>query len=173
MEALQRFTDVVTRLLMIVGGVALFAMMLHITADVFFKYAFNSPIVGTLEIVARYYMVLVVFLPIAFVQLSRQHLMVEVFTLSLPPRYVAFLDGVVAIVGIVYSAILTWLVLGQAIDQTARREFYSITYFDLPTWPSRWVLPISFALLCVVMVLQSISDLRRAFAGPRSVPVSS
>lgn len=173
MEAVQRVTETIVRVLMILGGIAVFAMMLHITADVFCKYAFNMPIVGTLEIVANYYMVFVVFLPIAYVQLHRQHLMVEVFTLGLSSRQVALLDGVVSVIGVAYSATLTWLVLGQAIEQTERREFYSITYFDLPIWPARWVLPIAFGLLCFVMVLQCISDLRGVSRKPATVQALS
>ncbi len=42
-------------------------MMFHIVADVFAKYAFNSPIEGTIETVAGYYMVAVVFFPFAYV----------------------------------------------------------------------------------------------------------
>ena len=171
MNTLQRVSDFFAGLLLAVGAFALFMMMLHITADVFMKYTMNMPIVGTLEIVANYYMVFVVFLPIAYVQVFRQHLLVEVFTLKLPPRYVALLDGLVAILGIAYTSVLTWLVLGQAIDQTVRGEFYSITYFDLPTWPSRWVLPISFGLLTIVMIIQCVTDLRRALGTPAAAPV--
>lgn len=165
MRRLEQILQILSNALMVLGAIALFAMMLHITADVAGKYLFNRPIVGTLETVARYYMVLVVFLPIAFVQLHRQHLMVEIFTLKVTGRGVAALDGAVALLGVVYAGILAWLVYGQAVDQTALGEFVSLTYFDMPVWPSRWVLPLSFGLLCLVMLAQAVLDLRVAITG--------
>ena len=47
-------------------------MMGHIVADVAMKYALNDPIDGTTEVVAAYYMTAIVFLPIAYVALSRE-----------------------------------------------------------------------------------------------------
>lgn len=159
-----------SKLLLAVGGAAILLMMLHITADVAGKYFFNQPIVGTLEFVSRYYMVACVFLPIAYVQLHRQHLMVELFTMKLSPRRTALVDGIVALFGVVYAAVLAWLVFGQAMHQTGRREFFSITYFDLPVWPSRWFLPLSFGLLALVMLVQAISDLRFGLTGRARAP---
>lgn len=165
MTRLERIVETLSNALMLLGSAALFTMMFHITADVVGKYAFNRPIVGTLETVARYYMVLVVFLPIAFVQLHRQHLMVEIFTLGVKGRSVAFLDGIVALLGVAYTGILTWLVLGQAVHQTELNEFVSLTYFDMPVWPSRWVLPLSFGLLSLIMLLQAVVDFRFGITG--------
>ncbi len=80
---LMRVVDIASWILMAIGGVVIILLMLHITADVAGKYFFNTPIIGTLEIVSRYYMVAVVFLPLAFVQIRRQHLTVEMFTMKI------------------------------------------------------------------------------------------
>ena len=59
--------ELLRRGLMIVAGLCFCVMAIHVTADVFMKYLFRHPIVGTLESVTYYYMVAAVFLPLAAV----------------------------------------------------------------------------------------------------------
>ena len=167
---LERLADRLSNVLLALGGVAIVALMLHVCADVVGKYFFNQPIMGTLEIVSRYYMVACVFLPLAWVQLRRQHLTVEMFTMGLSERRLAALDGAVALLGFAYVAVLTWLVFGQAVDATRDNEFLSLTFYDLPAWPSRWVLPVSFGLFALVLLLQAWFDLRYALTGEGRPP---
>ena len=49
------------------GLLAGFLMMLHVTADVTSRTLFNRPLEGTTEIVAVYYMVMVAYLPWAWI----------------------------------------------------------------------------------------------------------
>ena len=61
------------------AGILLILMMLHITVDVFLKALFNSPIQGTLEVTAYYYMVGAVLLPVAAVELAQASISADVF----------------------------------------------------------------------------------------------
>ena len=144
---LMRVIDMASWVLMAAGGFVIILLMLHITADVAGKYFFNRPIIGTLEIVSRYYMVAVVFLPLAYVQIRRQHLTVEMFTMGLSKRRLAGLDGAVSLVGLVYVALLTWLVYGHAVSAT------------------RDISPASWAI-CPGLRPISDSTIRRAERGP-------
>ena len=63
-----------------IAGVFMVAMMLNIVADVLSKWLLNFPIDGTLEFVANYYMVGLIFLPLAYVQRAGGHIVVEIFT---------------------------------------------------------------------------------------------
>ncbi|MFY0634034.1 MAG: TRAP transporter small permease [Vannielia sp.] len=162
---IERALDALSKVLLFVGGAALVVLMLHVCADVAGKYFFNQPLTGTLEIVSWYYMVACVFLPLAWVQIRRQHLTVEMFTMGLNRRQLAALDGVVSLLGLAYLVLLTWLVFWQAVAQTRANEFLSLTFYDMPAWPSRWVLPVSFGLFALVLVLQAWIDLRFAITG--------
>jgi TRAP-type C4-dicarboxylate transport system permease small subunit len=161
----ERLIDWLSNAMLVLGGIVILMLMLHICADVAGKYFLNKPITGTLEIVSRYYMVACVFLPLAFVQIQRQHLTVEMFTMRLSKRRLAGLDGAVALAGVVYVGLLTWLVYGHAVSATRDREILSLTFYDLPAWPSRWILPVSFGLFTLVLIAQAINDLRFAFTG--------
>ena len=54
-------------------------MMGHVVLDVFLKFAFNAPLIGTLETVSYYYMVGAVFLPLGAVELKKEHVHVDLF----------------------------------------------------------------------------------------------
>lgn len=165
LDRYQRIVDIASRLLLFLGGIGILALMLHICADVAGKYFFNKPITGTLEIVSWYYMIACVFLPLAFVQVHRQHLTVEMFTMGLGRRKLAALDGCVALLGLAYVLLLSWLVLGRAVKATADRESLALTFYDVPAWPSRWILPVSFGLFALVFLGQALTDLRYALTG--------
>ena len=165
---LDIFEKVVTRLsglLMLLGGICVVLLMLHVVADVALKYFAHRPIVGTLEIVSWYYMVGIAFLPVAWVQWQRRHLMVEMFTMRMSHRATAILDGVVAILTLAYVSTLTVLVYQQAVEATARNEIQDVTFFDMPVWPSRWILVVAFGAMTLVIVLQAIIDFRFGLAG--------
>ncbi|WP_422000615.1 TRAP transporter small permease subunit [Reyranella sp.] len=160
-RALERFANA----LMWVGGIALTLMMLHISADVLGKYLFNRPIIATLEIVTWYYMVATVFLPVVYIQIHKKHLMVELFTLRWPPRRMAKLEGIVGIVGAIYVGTLAWLTGEHAAVQTAAGEIQDATFFDLPVWPSRWLLPVAMTAMALVFATQAWRDLRFGLHG--------
>src|SRR5690606_9299753 len=130
------------------------AMMTHVVADVAAKYLLGTPIVGTLEIVSTYYMVAVVFLPLAFVQQKGGHIVVEVFTYSLPPRLIAALDALVLVVCLGILGIYIRETIVSAMSKTASRESWEATYFDIPVWPTRWFLPVGLTAMGMAMVLQ-------------------
>ncbi len=165
LQTLDRALAAFSNLMMAVAGVAIVLMMLHIAGDILAKILFNQPIPATLEIVTWYYMVATVFLPWGFIQVHKKHLMVELFTMKMPARKLAVLEGCVGLLGAVYVGILFWLTLGYAIDQTLAGEIQDATFFDLPVWPTRWLLPIPAATMALVFLLQGIRDLQFGLTG--------
>ena len=65
------------RFVMLLGGVGIFLMMANVTLDVFLKFVWNLPIQGTVEISSYYYMVSIVMLPMALVELDDEHVSVD------------------------------------------------------------------------------------------------
>ena len=97
-----KYPEALGRILMILGGVATIMMMLHIVADVILKHTLNDPIDGTTEIVAAYYMVASVFLPLAYVTFTEGHLIVELFTSKLSGRPLRLLSAFAGAVTVLY-----------------------------------------------------------------------
>jgi len=133
-----------------VAGYVLLLMVIHIVADVTSKMLFNYPLAGTLNIVASYYMIGVVFLPIALVEFTRQNISVDLFYNLFSRKLRWLLLLLATLLSIVFYAMLGYQSVPDAIDAMEKKEFIDGTIY-LVTWPGRFILPISF--LCVVLVL--------------------
>lgn len=149
------------------GAIAVLAMMLHVSADVIMKVALNQPIMGTLEIVSFVYMVGCTFLPLAHVQLSRDLIIVEVFTQKLAPEKNLRFDIAAAVLTVAYLLLLAIMGSVVAVAKTEIGEAQDATYFDLPVWPMRWVFCASCGLAALIALYQLIDDFRLARFGRR------
>ena len=166
---LARLSATVAQIMLVAGGVAMVLMTLHTLADITARYFFNAPLPGTLEIATHYYLVPITFLPLAAVELRREHVVVEAFTHLLPDRWNLWLDVIVRILCIAALAIFTWRTALEAMLKTEKSEFVSAIYFNLQIWPVRWVLPISLAAFALAMLSTLLNDLaanRKATAKP-------
>lgn len=147
-----------------IGGAGLILMMLHIAAEVVARYIFNSPLHGTVEIVSAYYMVAVVFLPLAMIERVNGHIVVELVSQHFPRRVQDILIGIVALVSALYFGAFTWQTWGDALQKLAVREV-TLGMVAVTVWPTRFYLPIGCGLITLVLVYKAF----RLFAGDRSV----
>ena len=133
-----------------ISGVLILVMMVHVAADVFGRLAFSAPINGTLEIVAGYYMVAVVFLPLAHVSRGEGHIFIELFTRGLPARVRSWMDAGAATLTFAYVALMAWQTSIEALIQTEGGEMWETADDLIVIWPSRWLIPIGCALMAVL-----------------------
>lgn len=152
----KRFEARLANLLMWCGGVALFAMMLHICADVVSRQLLGRPVAGTLEFVTYVYMLSVVFLPLAITQEERAHVLVEIFMQRLSPRAIQRVDILVNAFCALYVGFLTWFSTVEAIRSTRRNEIITLYSFDMPLWPTRWLLTIGMGGMLIVLIMQIV-----------------
>lgn len=156
----RRVEDALSEVPMWIGALMVLAMLAHICAEVVLRTFFHSPIPATLEIVTYYYMVAAVFLPLAFVQKIKGHVIVEVFTTRLPAPIVVWIDRGAQVLSAIYVGVIGWWGMLDAIRATRRNEFIPVIYFDLVTWPTRWLVAISAGLMMLVILIQLYRDLR-------------
>ena len=152
--AIERWLGWLAVPLLVCGTGALVLMAGHVIADVVGRLAFTSPVYGTTEIVSFYYMVAAVCLPLAYIELRDEHITVEVVyqQLPLPLRRAVF----------VFSTLATALFFGlfayqswfDALRAMATRETVMGAAL-LEIWPSRFFLPVSFALLTLIALLRA------------------
>lgn len=146
--------------LIALAGVATVLMIVHVLADVFMRTFMGAPLPGTLEIATHYYLVPMTFLPLAVVELEREHIVVEAFTHFLSERTNFLIDQVVRVVCIATLGLLIWRTGIAATDRMAKGEYVSAVYFDLPIWPARWILPISLAAFLLAILYRLIAGTR-------------
>lgn len=150
--------------LALVAGAALLLMMLHIAADVLLRSVFNTSMQGTLEIVSSYYMVAVVFLPLAMVERLNAHISVELLTQHLPPRPQLLLMAAVSVLSAAYFAAFAWQTWGDAMQKYRVGEVM-LGNVPITVWPTRFFVPVGCGMIVVVLMYKAV----RMALGDRSV----
>jgi TRAP-type C4-dicarboxylate transport system permease small subunit len=136
------------------AGVVLLLMMIQTAADVFMANFFGRPIEGNLEIIATYHMVLVVFLPLALVELKHEHISVDLFVRLLPKS----VQRAVAVIGYLISAgflgILTFQTWLDAVNSWRIKEIEMGAIY-ITVWPAKFALPIGFFVILLALLLHA------------------
>jgi TRAP-type C4-dicarboxylate transport system permease small subunit len=158
MDRLLRWLQWPIDLLFWLGLVAGFLMMAHVTVDVTCRYLLNSPLEGTTEVVAAYYMVAVAYLPWAWVARHDRHIVAGVFQRIGTPRFDFWLEIAVKVVTIAYVSVFTYQTFLAAVQRTRSGEVWLAGTMYLPVWPSRWLLPVAGASMAAYLVLRVLSD---------------
>lgn len=137
--------------MMVLGGIALLAMMVHVTADVVGKFVFRRPVPATLEMVSNYYMVAVVFLPLAAVERRQGNIHVELIYAHLPRVLKRILD----IATYCLFSWFLWLLVTStwkvAMKKYAVGEFIMGTY-SIEIWQTRFLVPVGAGLALALVV---------------------
>lgn len=155
--------------LVLLGAVGMVSSMFLGTADVVGTQFLGVPVPGALEITEST-MVLIVFGALAFAQMRRAHIRVEILYSHVGPRAQAFMDAVTHMVALVFFALLAWQGYGEALYGWEIRES-TLGYIRFPLYPARWLLVLGTALLLLRLALDVISDLARMWRGePPSAP---
>ncbi|MDX2484976.1 MAG: TRAP transporter small permease [Pseudodonghicola sp.] len=161
MTAIRRLIIYLCNALMAIAAAAMILMMLQICADAAMRTIASSSVPGTLEIVSFYYMVSVVFLPLAYIQLHRGHVIIELFTTGLSVRATACLDGLVYTLAGLAMGYFTFAAFNKAIAMTHLGEFV-LGVILVFTWPARWLVVAGTGLMSLVYALSAIEEFTRA-----------
>jgi TRAP-type C4-dicarboxylate transport system permease small subunit len=165
MSFIVRFSAGMCRLLSFVGGAAVVLMMLHVTLDVVLLNLFRISMNTTPEIVARYYMVAVAFLPLGWLTVRNQMISVELLDFILPKWVRNLSDFVIALGGVVVYGLLCYATWLKALREMRSRSFVDLVTVELPVWYSHFLVPLGFALAtlaCALLALVYLSEPARA-----------
>lgn len=141
------------------SAVLLGIMAFHVVIDVLGRTLFREPLPGTVELVARYYMIGVIFLPLAYVQARRRHIATDQFIGWMPRRALEVLSGCVCILSTIVLAVLAERGLQEAIRTTALNDQAVTGDISLITWPARWFVPVGFGLMALQTLTQGVREL--------------
>lgn len=141
------------------SGLFLILMVTHITLDVALRFFFNIALHGTLEVVSFYYMVCVVFLPLAFVEMKQEHINVDVLVNHFSPKIRLALYLMSCVLGLIYFSMLGYQGFWDALNATQRQET-AMANFTFYLWPSRWALPVGFLAMDLAILANAIKAIR-------------
>jgi TRAP-type C4-dicarboxylate transport system permease small subunit len=159
METLDKALDRISRAVSVIAGVALVLMMVHVTLDVLGKYLLNRPVPMTLEMVSNYYMVAVIFLPLAAVERLDQHIHVELLAEHLSARARSLLTSAVCVLSAAFFGVLAWQAWDNAVGKYEIGEFIMGTR-PVVIWPTRFLVPFGCGLLALVLLVKAVRLLR-------------
>lgn len=144
---------------------AVVLMMTHVTLDAIGKYVFAAPFYATQETVQFYYMVALVFLPIAYIARGEGHICVELFTQNMGSRSRAWLDVFVGVVTLAWLLLIAWFAGEEAVTTTLDGELQETSNAYLIVWPGRWFVPFGCAIMALSVALQLAKDISTALSG--------
>lgn len=160
---LKPIETAVARFSMLMGGLVLIAMMMQVVVDVFMRAFLGAGFPATADLVGKYYMVAVSVLPLALTEIKRRHIEATIFTQNLTgtPLKLVQLFGF-----LVFGAVLAVLFYGstlEALRQMSRGAYIEAGTLRFITWPSYWILPFSFGLALLIILIRIIEVLSGNF----------
>ncbi len=153
---MKQLSDRFASVLAYTAGLSLVLMMVHVTLDVVFKYFFKLPIPGTAEVVAAYYMIGTVFLPLAYIEVHNRPIVVELLYDRLPLGLQRPLDVLTTLLSIAFYAFLAWQSIKIALTALENREYID-GLWKVVVWPSRFLIPLGLLAACAALALRFIA----------------
>ncbi|WP_367180588.1 TRAP transporter small permease subunit [uncultured Jannaschia sp.] len=133
--------------------------MLNIVADVASKLLWNAPIQGTVEVSSYYYMILLVMLPMAFVEMQDEQISVDLLFDRFPE---IVQRALLVLTGLAAAAILSVMAWRTGLDaiRAIRVSEVVMGSREVVVWPARMVLPLGFGLAALASLLRAVLALR-------------
>lgn len=155
--ALVRFTDWLTKVLMIVGAVWAFCLCFFILADIVMR-ALNMPLSGTKEIVANS-VVIIVFMQVGFAVRSGSMLRADFLLVTMPRPVQKVLTVLALLLGAALFLFLLKAGITPALRSFANGEFDGEGAMRVPVWPARWMIIFGAGLAGLNYVLLTITEI--------------
>ncbi|MAC77435.1 MAG: TRAP transporter permease DctQ [Rhodobacteraceae bacterium] len=150
MTALGKGLDRATYGLSWLGSLCVILMMLHITAEVTLRYLFAVTLPGTLVFVGNYYMIVVVFVPLALLELRGRHIAVDVIARNFPDGLQRVLAALAKLMTTFVMGLLTIAACQQALKKMAVGETIEQGTASILIWPGHFILVAGCALMTLV-----------------------
>lgn len=148
------------RIMALIAGWVLMALMAYTVLDVVLRYVFNRPFSGSLEI-TEFSMAVIVFLGIPLCGWLGGHVAVDILTQPLEDPRLRFIPVILALVSAALFAIIAYLTAVEALSFTNRIS----NMMRWPHWPFQLTVALGSALYAIVLAIQGIQHLRKMGGG--------
>ncbi|MCF8081890.1 MAG: TRAP transporter small permease [Deltaproteobacteria bacterium] len=134
----------------LLSSAALAGMMLLTCADVFMRYLFSRPIIGTYDLVSLMGAVLVAF-AMPYTMLKKGHVSVELLIQSLSGGKQLIVETFTHLLGISLFGVLIWQAILLSRDMKAAGEVTPTLF--LPFYPILYCMAVCFFALCLAILV--------------------
>ncbi|MCL4746393.1 MAG: TRAP transporter small permease [Burkholderiaceae bacterium] len=164
LAALERPLVALERIGLFVAGFAFAAMMLVTVVDVVLRYAFNSPLSWSFELISSYLMVGAFFLAVSATQARRQHVFVDLLARNFPERLRCVL-AVPAGCAVILVFALIWWAGALNFWEAWQKSLVLDGLIPWPRWPTYLLIPIGLGLMLPRLALEVAGDALAAVSG--------
>jgi TRAP-type C4-dicarboxylate transport system permease small subunit len=148
------------RLLALIGGWVIVALMVYTVADVILRYVFNHPFSGSIE-VTEFAMAVIVFLGIAWCGWLGGHVAVDILERPLEDPRLRFVPVILTFISGVLFAAIAWLTVDEALATMSRVS----NMMRWPHYPFQFVVALGSAMYAIVLFIQCVQALRKTPSG--------
>jgi TRAP-type C4-dicarboxylate transport system permease small subunit len=164
----------VETLLALIGGIAVFCLMLLAVVNVTGRHFFNSPLPGYVDWINQA-MPIIAFMAIAYCQRLGGHIRMDILVGRLKGRTLWLAEMVSTFVMLLLMLLLIW----GSFSHFLRSFDFAAPYWSrdssidiaLPIWPAKLLAPVAFSVLAARLMIQ-IWGYARAFITGSEVPVA-
>ena len=164
-QAIGRILSRISSATALVAGVSVALMMIQVSIDVVGRYVLNAPLPATIAIVSQYYMLFIVFLPLALPDLGKGHIAVDVVYNFFPKSVQRHVDALVCLICAAVFAAMTWASWGDALTKLKIGAQVIETGVAIPIWPAYFALPLGCLLIALVQAYKVLAYLFGAESG--------
>ncbi len=163
MQLFNRWLERFALAILLVGGAGMLAAMFLGTGDVVGTQFFGWPVPGAKEITEST-MVLIVFGALAYAQIRRAHIRVELIYAHVGPRLQALMDVFTDAAALTFFGLMLWQAKMEA-EYSYQINERTVGLIRFPLYPARIILAAGTGLLVLRLVLDLIIDTKRTFTG--------
>ena len=155
-----RIANVLTKFTKIFGILAAFSIlliMIMVSADVFFRYVFNSPIMGAMEF-SLMLMIAVVYLGLGYTEISDRHIVIDILYKKFNQKYQRIISKINCIILLVISTILFWHSFADFLYSFKINEMLP-GMASFPKYPAKFCLALG-VLIYIFVILSKLFSIR-------------
>lgn len=157
-KTVKRVSEPVEQMVNYLALVALFLMMVTITANSVSRYLFDSPFAGVYKATELFFMPIAVFLTASYLQRQEGNVSVNIFS----KRFSPVSKTVIRVVSYAVTLLIfAWVAQLAGVHALAGYRSGEVTtgVINFPTYLSWTVMSVGFALFCWRLAIQIVSDL--------------
>jgi len=140
------------RVLTYTAVLSIFIMMCLTTTDAIGRYFFSRPITGAYELTEKYFMLMTIFLGVAYAYRGGAFIRVGILMDRMPMKVKVPINYFGQIFSIVYGAVLVIASIQQLV-RTLKHGTTLASLSFIPLWPGIIVIPIGLLLMCLLMLV--------------------
>ena len=159
MSRLEKIVNLVTRWLNWMAAAALIAVMVIVCANVIGRSFFETPVKGTVDIVSLLGAIVIAW-AIAYTQVVKGHIRVDILVQRLPHRIQYIVDSVIDLIGLALFALISWQTIIFAKVNFEVGELSEV--LKIPITPFASVVAIGCIAITLVLLIDLIKSVSKA-----------